>query len=142
MESPLKLSKTGYMVSKRDSLAIVDALDRIYCQVPDAGCRGLCHESCGPIMCGKAEWDRVRAALPNMPPLDQEKLSCPALVNNRCAAYAVRPLICRLFAVVKAMRCPHGCKPKRWVTEAEAKIMIDEVMRLSNQEIGGPVMLS
>lgn len=35
-------------------------IKRIYRSLPAIACKGLCAESCGPILCSKAEADRMR----------------------------------------------------------------------------------
>lgn len=47
--------------------------------------------------------------------------SCSMLDGQRrCRAYAVRPTICRMWGLTERMRCPYGCVPERWLTDAEA----------------------
>ena len=49
---------------------------------------------------------------------------CQALVNKKCSIYIDRPLVCRLYGVVKKMRCEHGCKTARWLGEKKARELI------------------
>lgn len=120
-------------------------IDDLYRQIPPITCKGLCHRSCGIILLQQAELDRiVDAAGPvpvkRTPPggleghQHDDTLTCPLLVRRRCSVYALRPLICRLWGVVKGvhgMRCPHGCRPKRWLSDAEARALIDQARALS-----------
>lgn len=86
-------------------------LDDIYAQIPEVGCKGLCHAACGPILFDRLEMDRLRAVLPVMPWAEKLTDPCPLLRDGRCGAYGARPLSCRLFGAVDPMPCPHGCKP-------------------------------
>jgi Fe-S-cluster containining protein len=53
-------------------------------------------------------------------------LTCPLLdMNNMCTIYDIRPMICRIFGLVKKMRCPHGCKPTKWLNDRQAAHFID-----------------
>ena len=106
---------------------VESALERIYARIPKLACRRKCQESCGPILCHAAEWARMKAA--TLVPIDQlaPDLTCPALLNGACSVYSVRPLICRLWGVVRAMACPWGCEPERWLTDAEADALFSEV---------------
>lgn len=63
--------------------------------------------------------------------LTGKTLTCPLLnPDGKCSVYADRPAICRIWGVVKEMRCPFGCKPKRWMTKAESFEILSEVETL------------
>ncbi len=93
---------------------------RLYRKVPRSQCQGRCQSACGPILASPFEVSRVEHA--GGKPLEvDEKLQCSMLTaEGRCSVYPERPLICRLFGVVRAMSCPFGCRPERWLTESEA----------------------
>lgn len=95
-------------------------IKRIYRSLPQVNCKGKCAEACGPILFSKAEEDRWRRRRIDPPSFDTEA-TCTKLAHGRCTIYENRPYICRLFGVIQAMRCPHGCVPTRWVTEEEAR---------------------
>ncbi len=107
----------------------------IYKQIPKMNCRGLCHTYCGVIAMTSPE----RAAIDEVTTVPYvtttSSMACPLLVNNRCSAYEARPAICRLWGTVKAparhMRCPHGCKPKRWLSDAQARAILDQLRDLA-----------
>lgn len=96
---------------------MTDSLERLYRAVPHVACRGLCTDSCGPVPMSEAEHMRVRAKGVDIPVIEDaltaikngDAPTCPALVNNRCSVYDVRPLICRMWGAVESMPCPHGC---------------------------------
>jgi hypothetical protein len=71
-------------------------------------------ESCHSCVAAPAERGRVRAATGvRLPPVHAGS-PCAALgADGRCAVYAHRPLVCRLFGAVDhpLMRCPFGCRP-------------------------------
>jgi Fe-S-cluster containining protein len=53
-----------------------------------------------------------------------------------CRVYALRPIICRLFACVDnpKLRCSFGCKPTpRYLTNEEAKKICEEVIRIQEE---------
>lgn len=58
---------------------------------------------------------------------------CPNLNphNGECMAYAVRPLICRMWGLTKRMKCPYGCVPERWVDDAEFAHILIEVLTVA-----------
>jgi Fe-S-cluster containining protein len=116
-------------------------LAEIYKQVPDVHCRGKCQKFCGPIAMSTIERnairDRVGEAMQTveMAPgahfvTNTNCLECPMLKDGRCSIYDIRPLVCRLFGAVKAMRCPHGCKPKRWLKEGEVSKLMHAITEL------------
>lgn len=88
------------------------ALDELYAEIPDTGCKGLCVEACGPIGMTPLERQRIAdrgTALPLLgKPTDG---ACTALSEGRCAVYECRPTICRLWGAVESLPCPHGCVP-------------------------------
>lgn len=103
--------------------------------LPHIACKGLCTDQCSIAPMTAAEVEALQNAsgmtfdvLPN--PIGAgtfiidkpgcEALTCPALVDGRCAGYEARPLICRLYGVAEGLTCPHGCKPSRILTRAEA----------------------
>ena len=95
-----------------DVLSARLALESMYASLPTVVCQGLCAGSCGPIACSQAKADRMAAAAGR--PLEfTSGLTCGYLdhVSLRCAVYAVRPMICRLWGVTTDMTCPWGCQP-------------------------------
>jgi Fe-S-cluster containining protein len=109
-------------------------LQALYSRLPSIDCKRLCQESCGPIPLFNAE---ARVLLPITPAasvirgefpilIDSVTESCPHLSSaGDCRVREMRPMICRLWGLVKAMRCPFGCEPEQWVTPEEAQ----ELMR-------------
>lgn len=100
-------------------------LDALYGLVPDIECKGLCFESCGFIGLSLAERERLRAAGLPVPSLEQHP--CPLLdFAGRCSAYELRPMICRLYGTTPSLRCPYGCEPSSWLTDAEGHALLGE----------------
>lgn len=124
--------------------AAVDAsLEALYAQVPDAGCKGLCADACGPIGMSAREQQRLAEAGHHVPqPEDALRslglfgdFNCPALVDGRCTAYDVRPMICRLYGAADDLRCEHGCTPDGGPLPAE---QARRLLRLSVETGGRP----
>lgn len=125
--------------------AATEKLDMMYESLPRIACQGKCQKSCGPIQMSCSEKYRLTKKLgfePRWPdPLKaltmalaglDDKLTCPLLdeQTGRCTVYAIRPLICRLFGLVKMMACPWGCVPERWLTDAEARELLVAAERI------------
>ena len=120
-------------------------IDRLYSTLPDIRCQGLCHPACGPIFVSQAELDRVRRST-RIPLVPTNDLSCPLLSRSRrCTIYSIRPAICRLYGLVRQMRCPHGCVPDRWVRDSEARRIIKDLENLGSNKgqvpLTGPDMI-
>lgn len=110
----------------------MSTVEQIYATIPNLNCRRKCRESCGPIIVFGVEWDRMQAASLVTIGEVNSHLECPALTGDSCSIYSVRPLICRLWGVVLAMRCPWGCEPERWLSDAEVGGMFRTMKRLSH----------
>lgn len=107
-------------------------VDDLYRKVPALHCKGLCEASCGIILLQESEYQAIVNRRPDFPTVTvAETLTCPLLENGRCSVHDVRPLICRLWGAVKmrSFRCPHGCRPKRWLSDAEGHALINEAIR-------------
>ena len=98
----------------------------LYRRLPKLECKGLCAESCGVVPLYPAEARRIAIATGKKVDHD-ETLTCKLLENGRCTIYEHRPLLCRLFGMVKKMRCPHGCVPERWLSDQEAWKMMERL---------------
>lgn len=84
-------------------------LDALYAELPTIHCQGLCFDSCGPIDMSVRERARIREQAGEV---RCEALRCSMLVNNRCSVYSIRPMICRLWGLIEALPCHHGCRPE------------------------------
>lgn len=121
-----------------DRLSIITELEALYRRIPAVDCRRKCQECCGPILCSSEEWRRIRESGRLIRIGDS--LNCPLLVDGACSVYAIRPLICRLWGAVKAMRCPFGCRPKRWLSDLEAGKLMERALELSGNKVDGPTV--
>lgn len=102
------------------------ALEAIYAELPDVPCKGLCFGSCSFIAMSEAEHQRIRKE--GGVAIEMHHAPCPALdFAGRCSVHELRPLICRLYGATPALRCPHGCKPSRWLTNDEVADLIDRL---------------
>lgn len=121
----------------------------LFARIPKVACKGNCgrdrwNTCCGPIGCSMTEavlleqydgktCDWVDAGhgnvMMNLPAATG--LTCPHLgLDGRCTAYEARPIICRVFGAVRALACPWGCKPDRWMSDAEvAELMLEASLR-------------
>ena len=86
-------------------------LDALYASLPKLDCQGYCHESCGPI--GMSVRERTRILERSGPVRCDKHASCSMLTaDRRCGVYEIRPMVCRLWGIVRSMPCPYGCRPE------------------------------
>lgn len=126
-------------MSRKTDRKAVAKLEALYAQLPTVACRGLCFIACGPVPMSTLEAQRMRKADPwRRPPMIDENARCVYLTEqHRCGVYDVRPLICRVWGVVKRMSCMHGCIPTRWLSDHEFVQIAKAIERL-----GGPLVVS
>jgi Fe-S-cluster containining protein len=95
--------------------------------LPTLVCQRKCQASCGPIRATQREREHILRTHGRMLGVDHTGRRCRLLTDDgACAVYADRPMICRLYGLVESMRCPHGCAPERWLSEAEAFTALSE----------------
>ena len=115
-------SKAGEGIQGREADA-ERLLEALYATLPALDCRRKCQASCGPIFMSRVEWSRMCQAGGER---HTTTLDCPYLdKHGACSVYSVRPMICRLWGLVKAMACPWGCVPERWLTDEEGKAFLE-----------------
>ena len=101
----------------------------IYVRIPKVNCQGKCQESCGPIAMTRLERKQLPDAIDQISP----DLRCPLLTQDgKCSVYDNRPLVCRLWGVVKDMPCIFGCTPERILTESEEREILKEINELGH----------
>lgn len=113
-------------------------LDELYAELPTLNCKRLCSESCGPVIMGRIEWQSVCRAVREERLGLAEDLTCPILENGLCAAYEVRPMLCRLWGIVETMKCPWGCVPERWLTNEEGSEFLARAADVSRVQSSNP----
>jgi hypothetical protein len=112
-------------------------LDALYAQLPELKCQGYCHDSCGPIAMSLRERARIIERA-RRPITCGEYATCSMLTPERkCGIYDIRPLICRLWGLVKGMPCPYGCRPEGGlIDDAEGVRLLLEADRIGGPEQG------
>jgi Fe-S-cluster containining protein len=119
-------------------------IEALYASIPSVDCKGLCFDSCGPVVSTLAEEDLLRAK-GIRPPHPRFDLQCSKLTSgNRCSIHPDRPAICRLYGVVKGyqdvMACQFGCVPERWLTQEECDAILARLWAMegdTGERVGG-----
>jgi Fe-S-cluster containining protein len=123
-------------------MSVESRLDALYKTLPGVQCRGFCKDSCGPIAASRAEVERIEKVADKRLAVGED-LTCSMLdADGRCVVYAVRPMICRLFGTVEKLKCPHGCVPERWLSEALAMRKIDAALRVGGAEVASRMKMT
>jgi Fe-S-cluster containining protein len=115
---------------KTDRKAIAK-LEALYARLPTVACKGLCSVAChSSIPLTVLEATRIRKAGRTLPMAQHGQ--CRYLTRGqRCGVYDVRPLICRVWGVLKRMSCMHGCIPDRWLSDYEFLDIAQAIERLA-----------
>jgi hypothetical protein len=104
-------------------------LDALYAQLPTMTCQGRCAYACAAITLTDLEARRLQLAGHAKPRTVNGR--CVYLTSHgRCDVYAVRPLICRAWGLIRMLSCPHGCVPDRWLTDPEFLRLAQAVERI------------
>ena len=119
------------------------AVDAVYATLPRLECKGYCHDSCGPIAMTTLERKRLRAAgqeiHANTDAGDRpgRLLVCSALTDdNRCGQYDLRPAICRIWGMTRALQCTYGCVPEGgYLTERQAYTFLADVAGAAGEPV-------
>lgn len=131
------------MTRSRKPAARAAAIDELYATLPAIECKGRCYDSCGPIQMTSVERRRIRAGTGvdvKVTGLAVEggadMMRCSALtVLNRCAVYDLRPAICRLWGLTRAMQCSYGCVPEGgYMTERDGYLFLAAVARAAGED--------
>jgi hypothetical protein len=112
-------------------------LDALYQTLPHLECQGFCHDSCGPIEMSVREQARIIERA-RKPITCNKGASCSMLTEDRrCSVYDIRPIICRLWGLVRSMPCPYGCRPEGGLlSDAEGARLIAEADRIGGHPAG------
>jgi hypothetical protein len=111
-------------------------LDALYAQLPALRCQGYCADSCGPIDMSVRERSRIVERARKAVKCEKGGLCNMLDENRRCTVYDIRPLICRLWGLTRSLACPYGCRPERWLTDAESARFLVEAERIGGSPLG------
>ena len=126
-------------MKERAKLAAAFAeLDRLYATLPAIACRKECGASCGPIPLTEVEARRLHLAThvkPRTIGTDTAERCVYLSAADRCTVHDIRPLICRVWGMVRMMSCFRGCVPDRWLTDAEFVRLAQSIERIGGGRI-------
>ncbi|MEV5268247.1 YkgJ family cysteine cluster protein [Streptomyces werraensis] len=99
-----------------------EAVDALYTALPRMNCKGKCASACAAVPATPLERQRITARGHHW--VDGERVvladgrvagtTCSALDQKsmRCRVYEDRPMVCRVWGLIKALECPWGCVPE------------------------------
>lgn len=117
-------------MKKNDIEARIDA---IYARLPSINCKGFCHIHCTGVAMSTEEFRRLKQAAGGRLTVDRGDRCSILDDSGRCTQHPVRPLICRLYGVVEGMRCPYGCQPDYYLTDAEGHELMREMTKVGGK---------
>jgi len=118
-------------------------LEKLYATLPTIECKGECHSACGPIGMTDVEWRRIFKRTGREPTTLVEEhdgkitdLRCSLLTENlKCSIYSIRPMVCRLWGLVDALKCPWGCVPDPgWLDYREGQLLLLAAEEISTDD--------
>lgn len=83
----------------------------VYDRIPDMECKGLCHDSCGPVPVTVLERARLERESGREFTCGARATCSMLTADRRCGAYEIRPTLCRLWGTIPSLPCHYGCKP-------------------------------
>jgi hypothetical protein len=110
-------------------------LDAAYAELPTIQCQGKCAVACGPIVLTDLEARRLQLATHVAPRVVHENRCVYLTQTERCRAYAVRPLICRVWGLVRMLSCMHGCLPDRWLKDEDFLRLAQTIERFAGGRV-------
>jgi Fe-S-cluster containining protein len=123
-------------------------LDALYAELPPIVCQGRCAIACGAIPLTDLEARRLQlathtqprtrpglVALQNFAPPQLRERCVYLTPEDRCSVYAIRPLICRVWGLVRMLSCMHGCVPDRWLQDVEFLRLAQRVERIAGGRV-------
>jgi len=127
--------------SRRDREAL-ETLEGLYRLIPSIPCRRLCADACGALILTDLEARRLQAET-HIKPRTLPVISHPsagrcvylAPAQDRCTVHAIRPLICRVWGVLKRLSCPHGCTPSTWLSDVQFLALARAVEKIGGGRI-------
>ncbi len=107
--------------------------------IPVFHCQEGCGECCGVHYWSTMEWKIITAFLKEhgrKQKFARETLDmCPYLdEEKKCTIYEVRPAICRLYGVVREMKCPHR-EPETYLSNDKATSILRACGVLNSKQI-------
>lgn len=88
--------------------------NELYSKIPKMKCKEGCHDCCGLVPFSNWELKQIDNPKP------YTDIYCPYLSVAGCTIYENRPFMCRLYGTVENLKCSHGCKPKKILSNKEA----------------------
>lgn len=117
--------------------AQVEAIEKVYASIPGLKCKRKCQSYCSGIAFSRGEAQYLLTSGKKLPVADSTMSPCSHLLQGQCGIYRHRPLICRIWGVARSLKCPHGCRPDRWLGDDEVLAMIkkiDEICGIGTQD--------
>lgn len=117
-------------------------------KIPFFECKQLCQESCGLVVWTEAEeiviaaWMEKKGMEKRVGVMKGPNAGvCPYLEEGLCSIHEIRPIICRLYGIVKddeKMVCPHGCRPLKGLKGPQVGRILKPLVQGGSTSLYGP----
>jgi len=108
----------------------------LYARVPVLKCKGLCQDTCGPILATRNEVSLMERRGNRRFGWQLKTGHCTFLDDTgRCACYKDRPLVCRAWGTLASSACPFGCEPDQWLTQSQFENLLAQMNEIAGPEV-------
>lgn len=108
----------------------------VYARIPVLKCKGLCQDTCGPILATRYEVGLMERRGNRRFGWQLRTGHCTFLDDTGlCACYKNRPLICRVWGTLASSACPFGCEPDQWLTQSQFEDLLAQMHEIAGAEV-------
>src|SRR4029453_9197256 len=108
----------------------------VYARVPVLKCKGLCQDTCGPILATRPEVGLMERRGNRRFGWQLKTGHCTFLDDaGLCACYKDRPLICRVWGTLASSACPFGCEHEHWLTQSQFQNFLTQMSEIAGPEV-------
>lgn len=104
-------------------------LAELYEAIPSFECKEGCNDCCGCVPVANAEAANAGISA-GLTATKFGTMDCVHSTPNGCSIYDDRPFLCRLFGTTEKMKCPHGCKPDKMLSDKRAAKLTERYQSL------------
>ena len=108
----------------------------VYARIPALKCKGLCQDTCGPILATRYEVGLMERRGNRRFGWQLRTGHCTFLdATGLCACYKDRPLVCRVWGTLASSACPFGCEPDQWLTQSQFENLLAQMNEIAGPEV-------
>jgi hypothetical protein len=117
-------------------MGIRNRLADVYARIPVLRCKGLCQDTCGPVLATRHEVGLMERRGNQRFGWQLRTGHCTFLDDTGlCSCYRDRPLICRVWGTLASSACPFGCEPDQWLMPSQFEYLLAQVSEIGGDEV-------